>query len=144
MAKYIAQSNTNGKFYDAATGGFTAETACKASKLEEADLDRLDNLGFDFEEQELQEHKSWAVCYVRHENLDGSGNVIADRRNPSRRRFATKDEAIAHGSRFDKRVARKGDKPGTAGHCGFYVIQTNDPVNATVNPRTGLTNPLNA
>lgn len=86
--------------------------------------------------------KSYAVSYVREGDLDGDGNVIANRKNPSRRRFATRDEAIQHGSRFQERKANVNDAEGSAGHIGFYVIETYDPVNAEINWKTGLTNPL--
>lgn len=94
--------------------------------------------------------KSWAVVYIRQGEgiklLNGGAKNAADANkgqvDPSKRRFATRDEAIQHGSRFDTRRKDRGDAPGTAGHEGFFVIETSDPVNAAVNWKTGLTNPL--
>lgn len=85
---------------------------------------------------------SWAVCYVRKDDLNTDGSIKTNSKNPSRRRFATREEAIAHGSRFSHRKASAGDTPGSAGHVGFWIVGTSDPVNATVNPLTGLTNPV--
>ena len=87
---------------------------------------------------------SYAVCYVRKGDLNTDGSIKQNSKNPSRRRFASLSEAIAHGSRFSHRKANAGDEPGTAGHVGFWVVGTTDPVNATVNPLTGLTNPIGA
>lgn len=84
---------------------------------------------------------SFAVNYVRGVNLK-NGTVEADTRNPSKRRFATQDEAAQHGSHFRRRRAKAGDPEGTAGHIGFYITETTDPVNAVINWKTGLTNPL--
>lgn len=83
---------------------------------------------------------SYAVCYIRPADILADGRIKSNKLNPSKRRFATEREAIQHGSRFSARRKRGTDKPGTAGHKGFYVIKTNDPVNAEVNWDTGLTN----
>ena len=91
---------------------------------------------------------SFAVCYIRKGDINAAGGISNKKlssgfpETPSSRRFATEDEAVIHGSRFRARRARAGDKPGTAGHVGFYVIKTNDPVNAAVNPKTGMTNSI--
>lgn len=85
---------------------------------------------------------SYAVNYIRAGDLDGQGNVIANRRNPSKRRFATRDEANMHGSRFNVRRASAGAPEGSAGHIGYYVTESSDPVNASINWKTGLTNSL--
>lgn len=84
---------------------------------------------------------SYAVNYIRSTDLV-NGQVQPNCKNPSKRRFATKDEAVQHGSRFGARRANAGDAEGTAGHIGFYVTETSDPVNAEINWKTGLTNPL--
>lgn len=97
---------------------------------------------------------SFAVVYIRENDtvtIDGgrvavnfvAPNGAAGQRNPSRRRFATHKEACIHGSRFYLRRKNRGDEPGSANHKGVVVIETNDPVNAAVNPATGLTNPVN-
>ena len=62
--------------------------------------------------------------------------------DPSKRRFATFDEAVMHGSRFAARRKDRKDSDGTAGHKGFFVVETNDAVNSAINWKTGLTNPL--
>ncbi len=94
-------------------------------------------------------NKSFAVVYIRRNDVDANGKIVQHepnaalgQRNPSRRRFATLAEAITHGSRFAERRANRGDKAGTAGHRGFYFVETNDPVNAEVNPVSGLTNSI--
>lgn len=84
---------------------------------------------------------SYAVCYVRNADRQADGSIVANVNNPSRRRFASEAGARTHGARFHVRKARWGAAPGTAGHVGFYVIKTNDPVNAFINLKTGLTNP---
>lgn len=91
---------------------------------------------------------SHSVVYIRKGDTSGTQvykqtpNANLGQTDPSSRRFATRNEAIAHGQRFHERVAKAGDKPGTAGHIGYFLIETNDPVNATVNPLTGKTNSL--
>jgi hypothetical protein len=50
----------------------------------------------------------------------------------SERRFATRKEAEHHGKRFTK----------IEGHKSFRVFESNDPVNAYVNWKTGKTNPV--
>lgn len=139
--KYIAKHKDSGLFYVSGQG-FTAECRDVASKLTEADTNCLKGLGFSFTTEAVKEVSSYAVNYIRLKNLDGTGGVETDNRNPSKRRFATFGEAKQHGSRFNLRVARKGDKPGSAGHIGFYVTETSDPVNAKVNFATGLTNAI--
>lgn len=74
--------------------------------------------------------KSFAVSFIRAKDLVG-GSVAANKRNPSPRRFATAAEAQHHAARFVK----------IEKHVGFYVTETNDPVNAWVNQVTGKTNP---
>lgn len=86
--------------------------------------------------------KSWAVGYIRKGDLNTDRSIKSNTNNPSRRRFATQKEAMQHGSRFDQRKAKGSRIPGSAGHIGYYLIETNDPVNASVNPATGLTNKL--
>lgn len=95
---------------------------------------------------------SFAVVYIRKDFLVGStdgvhgtqkqGDKNLNQVDPSKRRFATRDEALHHGARFPERRANRGDKAGTAGHIGYYVVETNDPVNSAVNWKSGLTNPV--
>lgn len=92
---------------------------------------------------------SFAVVYIRKGDVTADGKVQKKTANvnlgevdPSKRRFATEDEAIQHGSRFKARRANRVDQPGTAGHRGFFVVETSDPVNAAVNWKTGLTNSI--
>jgi hypothetical protein len=84
--------------------------------------------------------KSYAVNYVRTGDVNADGSINANKRNPSKRRFATKDEAIQHGSRFSERRKNANDAEGTAGHVGFWVSESFDAVNAEINWKTGLTN----
>lgn len=84
---------------------------------------------------------SWAVCYIRGGDLNDDGSIKLNTNNPSRRRFGSRCEAIVHGSRFAIRKAKGSTTAGSAGHVGFWVIETTDPVNAAINPETGLTNP---
>jgi hypothetical protein len=75
---------------------------------------------------------SFAVSFVRPNNLDGVGGVRPHRLNPSARRFKTREEADIHGARFVKYEK----------HLGHYVTQVREPVNAWINPETGFTNPV--
>ena len=84
--------------------------------------------------------KSYAVNYVRTGDVNADGSINANKRNPSKRRFATKDEAIQHGSRFSERRKLANDAEGTAGHVGFWVSESFDAVNAEINWKSGLTN----
>ena len=93
--------------------------------------------------------KSYSVLYIRKgAKWDGSKLSLPTpdagkgQFDPSKRRFATFKEACIHASRFYLRKANAGDPEGTAGHRGVVVVETNDPVNAYVNPETGLTNSL--
>ena len=74
---------------------------------------------------------SFAVSFIRAKDLNSDGSIKTNKRNPSARRFATKQEAVHHGSRYV--TIEK--------HLGFYVTTTKDPVNAYVNKVTGFTNP---
>ncbi len=132
--------------------GFTATKASDASKFSESEVECklacAADLGYSVTKVEVQD-SSWGVTYIRKGYLGTDGKITqkAPDRNkgeidPSKRRFATRKEAIQHGSRFAERRATKGDQPGTAGHIGFYVAETNDPVNAEINWTTGLTNAL--
>lgn len=85
---------------------------------------------------------SYAVNYVRLGDIRLDGSVQRNDKNPSRRRFATRKETNQHASRFAVRKAKGSDVAGSAGHIGAYVIETTDPVNATINWATGLTNPI--
>lgn len=121
--------------------GFTAKTQATASQLTAGEVDCARGLGYVGTTEAVPVRKSWGVCYVRATDLNGTA-VKPNKRNPSERRFATKQEAVTHGSRFNVRRKRKGDSAGTANHVGFYVVETNDPVNAAINPQTGLTNSI--
>lgn len=74
---------------------------------------------------------SFAVSYVRAKQLRSDGSINTHKLNPSKRRFATHEEATHHGRRFMS----------IEKHLGFYVTETRDPVNAYVNKVTGKTNP---
>lgn len=137
MKKYLLKKNG---FYFVLGSGFSTSYKAKASQLTDAQVECAAGLGY-VGTKELA-IASFAVNYVRDTDLDANGNVQPNKKNPSKRRFATKDEAIQHGSRFGERRAKAGDKAGTAGHIGFYVTETTDPVNAVINWKTGLTNPV--
>jgi hypothetical protein len=88
-------------------------------------------------------NKSFGVCYLRKADLVAgkpTADALNNPLNPSRRRFATEAEADKHGSRFRERKASYGAAPGSAGHIGFYTIETNDPVNSVISS-TGKTIP---
>jgi hypothetical protein len=146
MCKII--KNGSGLYYK--TGcGFTANID-EASRLDEMGVEDILNSCEDLgisnltveDEPVFAPSGSWAVCYIREGDLNGDGSIKLNTNNPSRRRFATRCEAIIHGSRFHVRKAKGSGVAGSAGHVGFWVIQTNDPVNAAINPETGLTNPV--
>ncbi len=120
--------------------GFTAYAQKDASVVGDDEVRCLRaNLGYKFSTR-APLTVSFAVCYVRKTDLAADGTVRQNIKNPSRRRFATRDEANQHGSRFAERKAKGSDVAGSAGHVGFYVIETYDPVNAEINWKTGLTN----
>lgn len=135
MNKYV-KNNTNQRWFVQGSG-FTASRREEASAIGCEQVNALATLGFDIT---VSSSESFAVCYVRKEDLYDDGSVGDNDKNPSPRRFATEDEARIHGSRFHVRKAKGSNVPGSAGHVGFYVIKTEDPVNAKVNPETGLTN----
>ena len=153
MSKYALQ-DTNTGFYFVLNAGFIASVLAEATPLTSAELSNKSacalSMGINTTSVAIPEVVSYAVVYIRKgegENLlKGYGKNAPDANNgqvdPSQRRFATFDEAVQHGSRFDTRRKERGDKPGTAGHEGFFVITTNDPVNAKVNWKTGLTNSI--
>lgn len=138
MNKYMLK-NSKG-FYYVKGQGFASTCNKEATALDDAQLDTLADLGF--EGQEELAFLSFAVNYIRQSNLDEDNQVCSDDRNPSKRRFATRDEAIQHGTRFGARKATADGEPGSAGHIGFYVTESTDPVNAAVNWKTGLTNSI--
>lgn len=152
MAKFIIKTNNSYSpyFKQGQTGGVAKplatvfESKCDAEKT----VACLKNVGIVGSVEELV--TSHAVVYIRKGEgerlLKGLGknpaNPNAGQVDPSKRRFATRDEAIQHGSRFSERKANAGDKNGSAGHEGFFLVETSDPVNAKINWKTGLTNPV--
>ena len=137
--KYYLKGKDTGKFFVLGKG-FVAPTKAEASQLTDAQVASAKSLGFEPSDA-VEVASSWAVNYIRTGDLAGDGSIAANKRNPSKRRFATKDEAVQHGSRFQERRKKAGDEPGSAGHIGFYVTESSDPVNAEINWKTGLTNP---
>jgi hypothetical protein len=140
---FNVKSNLNG-YYFVLGSGFSAYSVKQASKLTKEQIECVKNTGYsNFSVIEVQ--TSFAVSYIRNVDLNADGVTVKPNvKNPSKRRFATRDEAIQHGSRFAVRKAKGSDVEGSAGHIGYYVIETSDPVNATINWKTGLTNPLKA
>ena len=141
MNKKYTLKGANGLYFVNGKG-FTASCVKEASQLTNEQVKCTDGLGFIGTSEEIKSVVSFACNYVRPEDVQGDGSIRKNTNNPSRRRFATRAEANQHGSRFNVRIAKQGDKPGSAGHIGFYVIETLDAVNATVNWESGLTNPL--
>ncbi len=121
--------------------GFVASTIKEASVLSEDQIDAAQLLGFEPSEV-VEAATSYAVNYIRIGDVGANGAIAANKRNPSKRRFATKDEALQHGSRFPERRKKAGDEAGTAGHVGYWVSESNDEVNASINWKTGLTNSI--
>lgn len=146
--KYVLRGASGGYFVQGA--GFTATSKCGATVLTQAQLDCAAGLGFSGTPEAAT--TSFAVVYIRKGEgqnlLAGQGKNSPDANkgqvDPSKRRFATFDEAVQHGSRFAERRAKRTDGNGSAGHEGFFVIQTSDEVNAAINWKTGLTNPVAA
>lgn len=130
----------NGANYFVLGAGFSTSNQANASKLTQAQIDCAKGLGYTG--TSIPVVVSFAVNYIRATDLDAAGNVQPNKRNPSKRRFATKDEAVQHGKRFEARRLKQGDAAGTAGHIGFYVTESTDAVNAKINWKTGLTNSL--
>ncbi len=137
----------NGRYF--ITGaGFTG-TVEQATKLNQGAVTCATNLGFIGTAEEVKA-ASFAVVYIRKGEgarlLSGLGKNTADANkgqvDPSKRRFATFDEAVQHGIRFSARRKAAGDKPGSAGHEGFFVVESFDAVNSAINWKTGLTNSL--
>jgi hypothetical protein len=113
--------------------GFAASYTSGATKLTQQDIDCARNLGY--AGTAVPVVTSFAVNYVRPQDLDATGQVKSNVRNPSRRRFATFAEAFQHGTKLRTRDESKG-------HLGFYVTETSDAVNARINWETGLTNSI--
>jgi hypothetical protein len=140
MKKYYLKGNASGLFFVLGRG-FVAYDKTTASQLTEAQIAGAHAAGFE-PATKVDVVVSFAVNYIRQGDLDANNVVKANAKNPSSRRFATRDEANQHGSRFNVRKADKHAAPGTAGHIGYYVTESSDPVNAVINWKTGLTNPL--
>lgn len=143
MSKFVLKG-IKSSCYFVAGSGFTGRDVKSATQLTQAEVEGVQqcsrNMGLE-NSVPFAVSTSWAVNYIRNTDIV-NGVVQPNCKNPSRRRFATKDEAVQHGSRFGERRKNAGDAAGTAGHVGFYVTESNDPVNAEINWKTGLTNPL--
>jgi len=145
MSKVIVK-NASSNNYVLAAGGFTTaiglaqvfENAAAASGV----IAQAAKFGVVLLTVAAPAQKSWAVGYIRSGDLNTDRSIKSNTNNPSRRRFATKGEAMQHGSRFAERKAKGSRVVGSAGHIGYYLIETNDPVNASVNPATGKSNKL--
>lgn len=137
---------TNGKFFVKGQGFVADEKG--GSALDTCAADCAQKLGY--VGTLVKAKLSFAVVYIRKgegEKLLAGGakapaNAAAGQLDPSRRRFAERDEAIHHGARFAERRKNRGDKPGTAEHEGFFVIESTDEVNSAVNWKSGLTNSI--
>lgn len=71
---------------------------------------------------------SYGVTFIRQKDVKGETVAI---RKLTARRFATRNEAVHHGSRFML----------IENHLGFQVLKTADKVNAYINKKNGTTNP---
>ncbi len=150
MAKFIIKTAYAGYFKQGQASSVNKDQATKFDSECEANktIACLKNVGIVGHVVPLQ--TSWAVVYIRagegQRLLKGLGknpaNPNAGQVDPSKRRFATRDEADQHGSRLRLRKANAGDANGSANHEGYFVVETNDPVNAKINWKTGLTNPV--
>ncbi len=147
MKNNVIYNNASG-LYLVVGSGFISDTACNATKFTaleaQSQVKCAQSLGLDVSAEEIKIEKSFAVNYIRQEDINVMGQVNPNAKNPSKRRFATRAEAVTHGSRFAVRKAKGSKIAGSAGHIGFYVTETNEPVNAAINPQTGLTNSLEA
>ena len=149
MNKYILKHANGGYFVQGR--GFVGAKAAATQLTDEVASNLLQSaaaFGLEASSEEVA-NRSFGVVYIRRKDVTAEGGVAKQPANralnevdPSKRRFGTMEEAITHGSRFHVRRAKKGDAPGSAGHRGFYVVETTDPVNAAVNPDTGLTNSI--
>ncbi len=139
MKQYL-KGTQSGKFF-VLGAGFVARTTKEASVLTCDQIKAARSLGFEPSEV-VKVTTSWACNYIRKGDAKADGSIAANKRNPSKRRFATEDEAIQHGSQFKRRRLKAGDAEGTANHTGFWVSESNDEVNASINWKTGLTNPV--
>ncbi len=133
--------------------GFIARTQNEATRLcnETAVATQECAARFGQETSTIEEvaNVSWAPVYIRGTDKVSLTGVTKNpaqpnlgQVDPSKRRFATFKEAAIHAGRFYVRRARRTDAKdsGTAGHVGAFVVETNDPVNSSVNPETGLSN----
>ncbi len=137
---------TNGHYFVKGRG--FVGTVATASVLSEQDVSCAANIGYSGKSIELP--SSYGVVYIRkgegQKLLAGASKTTPDANkgqvDPSKRRFATEDEAWQHGTRARERRANRTDAVGTAGHEGFFVVETYDPVNAAINWKSGLTNSI--
>ncbi len=132
MKQYYLKNSTG--YYFVLGRGFIATCRAGASKLTKQQVDCAGTNGFYGYSEEVITTRSFAVNYVRKDDVVG-GKVSANANNPSKRRFATFDEAFQHGTQLQNREASKG-------HVGFYVSESTDAPNAAINWKTGLTNSL--
>ncbi len=153
MSKFVLKNLAG--LYLVVGSGFIGKSASQGTQLSESEANCAagcaQKMGLGNTTSETVPEISFAVVYVRKGDTFSNGvltkaspNANLNQFDPSKRRFATRADANTHGKRFDTRRASKSDpkNSGTAGHIGFFVIETNDPVNSTVNPATGLTNSI--
>lgn len=150
MSRHVIK-NSSGSYFVAGRG-FVGESEQEGTSYTKDSGNQavscIGSLGFGSGSLVEVKSSSFAVVHIRKGDVDGvkvskrSPNGAMNERDPSRRRFETVEEARAHGARYHVRRAYRKDPPGTAGHQGYFVIETNDPVNAKVNWKTGLTNPV--
>jgi len=144
MSNVALKGLTSGKFFVQGSGfiACTIKTATPYTANAAVDMQNcLRNAGVESSTTvAIPATKSFAVFYVRPQDLNADNSVKQNALSPSKWRFATRAEANTHGKRFDERVKRA-SKVGM-GHVGFFVAETNDPVNASINPATGKTNPV--
>ena len=140
MSKYALRNNVTGA-YLVSGRGFTASTLKDATRFPSTSAavsqqSCAANLGISTSVITVPDQKSFAVNYVRSGDVEvlGSGLTKAksNRNNPSPRRFSTKKEAVHHAVRFME----------IEGHLGFYITESTEAANASINWATGKTNPV--
>lgn len=151
MSKQVIVKQVSSGLYFVDGKGFTGNLS-SATRLSAEDgqctIKCAGKMGVSSVIEEVQ-GKSFAVVYIRKDDITTATSVSkkagapsANQFDPSKRRFGSFKEAQMHAARFPFRRASKNDArdSGTAGHKGAFVIETTDPVNASVNPDTGKTN----
>ncbi len=96
MKNNVIYNNASG-LYLVVGSGFISDTACNATKFTaleaQSQVKCAQSLGLDVSAEEVKIEKSFAVNYIRQEDINVMGQVNPNAKNPSKRRFATRAEA---------------------------------------------------